>query len=162
RATYRPPHRTQDAGAFGSPQDDSRLVAAAPSRLVFADQIPVDGDVIASHASVVVALLEDVPAGGPAQGSDAADGLHRRIDVSHDEAGADRAHAPGDRAAGKGDHRRAARHGPDNPHPERLGPVDGEQHSPGIADEFVLVGPADLADVLDEWAGPEQWLDHPL
>ncbi len=70
--------------------------------------------------------------------------------VLDDEAGQPVVDDLGDRAAVIGDHRRAAGHRLDHHQAERLRPVDRHQQPDRAAQEFRLLGIADLADEVDQ------------
>jgi hypothetical protein len=82
-------------------------------------------------------------------GADPAHRTDRLVDVVADEASDTVLDELGHGVARVGDHGRAACHGFDHDHAERLGPPDRKQQRACAAEERLLLGFVDLADQLD-------------
>src|SRR5262249_6207139 len=106
------------------------------------------GQIVTRHAAGAESLLENFAAAAPAETCSALDRSDRVLHTIDHEAGHTVFDHLGNGAVPIGDDRRAASHGFDENHPERLWPIDREQQGEGVAEEFVLLAFADLSDVV--------------
>ena len=102
-------------------------------------QLPVHGHVVVRHPGRPEPILEHRPAPPAIQVGRPADRVGGGVDRVHHEPGHPVVDHLGDRTGRPGDDRGAAGHRLDHHQPERLGPVDREQHGPRPAEERPLL-----------------------
>src|SRR3954453_799296 len=113
------------------------------------DLLPVDPHVVARHARGREPPLERCPAAAAGDFVQPVHGRDRLFDRGNHESALPLVQDLGHRAAAEGDDGGAAGHGLDHHQPERLRPVDGEEHGTGIAQETLLHRLADLPYEID-------------